>query len=111
MSCWSNDTVSEEVAILAKKKGFDEITADVNCIKAESDPLDAYGCRNSQLPDNYITYPKLFDLQRWLREKHSIQITIDYTPHIEMYNYIIHYKINGKSSIENGFSKDYNKVY
>ena len=69
--------ITLKTAILAREKGFDEITSEVSYIKAELDVEEYYGCRNSQIRNkNYLTIPTQSLLQKWLRDNHNIDITI-----------------------------------
>lgn len=73
------DYVSLEVAKLLKEKGFDEpcdwiYDTKEQCFKNSKEVNFDVTFTNSILRDNVYCVPTLYEAQKWLREKHNIDV-------------------------------------
>lgn len=71
--------VSYEVAVLTKKKGFDQICLRFYSEKSgytENITPDLFCSSSESLYGDIIFAPQQSELQKWLREKHNIHISI-----------------------------------
>lgn len=74
------DYVSLEVAKLLKEKGFDEpCETEMNIYLGTwvYCDYDHVGVRNSNLPTNKASYPTLYEAQKWIRDKHNVNIVVE----------------------------------
>jgi hypothetical protein len=85
-----NELVSYETAKLAKEKGFSGecfYHFDINGNLSENSDIVNIGCEGGLVTEDHLLYnhpgnplttaPFKSSLQRWLREKHNLQMTID----------------------------------
>lgn len=71
------DYVSLEVAKMLKEKGFDEpceLEINIDLGTWAYCDYDHIGARNSNLPTNKASYPTIYEVQKWLREAHNIDV-------------------------------------
>lgn len=71
------DYVSLEVAKLLKERGFDEecyLAIGVNFYEGRYIARS----KNSQLPRDIYSKPSLYEAQKWLREKRSMEVSVAY---------------------------------
>ena len=69
------DYVSLEVAKLLKEKGFECVTG--WAYNLSSDNLELHHESNVRLPKHIISAPTLYEAQKWLRDKHNIDIIVE----------------------------------
>ena len=93
-----------ETAKLAKEKGFDEecfhflpneYGVDKNLILTDFNKKHFEICKNSLMIKNAIALPTQSLLQRWLREKHKIDIII--TSNLLGYGYMLYHRYPSKN--------------
>lgn len=73
----NRDYVSSEIAKLLKEKGFNEPCEkciDINTKRTKYCDYDHICVSNDALSSELISYPTLYEVIKWLREKHNIYI-------------------------------------
>ena len=90
------DFIDYKTALLAKEKGLD---LDSNYFKEQEEGQHSYddSCENWNLYDGYCTIITKNNLQKWLREKHSIHVQIVYER--GFWKYVLH-KLPSYKNIE-----------
>lgn len=71
------DYVSLEVAKLLKEKGFNEKPISCWAINDDGKTCLTSGT-NSSFPHDRYSMPSLYEAQKWLREKHSMEVSVAY---------------------------------
>lgn len=70
------DYVSLEIAKFLKEKGFNELCGYYFHTTGVLHDSCHQKMSNSQLLENWVSCPSLYQVQKWLRDKHNIHITI-----------------------------------
>lgn len=86
-----NDYVSLELAKQLKEKGFEEPCDRLYNEKEECYEYSCYtaskkGFKNSDLCDYEVAIPSLYDVQKWLRERHNIHLDVRCTTYCKPLN-------------------------
>lgn len=105
------DYVTLEVAKKLKEKGFNEPC--LRMINVENGftsncEYDNICVENSLLKDGFISYPTLYEAEKWLRTKYEIFIDIDF---LDDYNFFIYYKDESGELTEKYYNTIYSKTY
>lgn len=105
------DYVTLEVAKKLKEKGFNEPC--LRMINVENGfssncEYDNICVENSYLKDGFISYPTLYEVEKWLRTKYEIFIDIDF---LDDYNFFIYYKDENGELTEKYYNTIYSKTY
>lgn len=105
------DYVTLEVAKKLKEKGFDEPC--LRMINVENGftsncEYDNICLENSLLKNGFISYPTLYEVEKWLRTTYNIFIDIDF---LDDYNFFIYYKDENGELTEKYYNTIYSKTY
>lgn len=83
------DYVSLEIAKLLKEKGFDELCGYYFHTTGVLHDSCYQKMSNSQLLKNWVSCPSLYQVQKWLREKHNCYVQITYEAYKTRVNYLV----------------------
>ena len=72
------DYVSFEVAKLLKEKGYDEECGLAIGVNSREGERYITHRTNSELPHDICSKPTLYEAQKWLREKHNMEVSVAY---------------------------------
>lgn len=105
------DYVTLEVAKKLKEKGFDEPCLkmiDVENGFSSYCDYDNICLENALLKNGFISYPTLYEVEKWLRTTYNIFIDIDF---LDDYNFFIYYKDENGELTEKYYNTIYSKTY
>lgn len=85
----NKEYVTLEIAELLKEKGFNEPCECCIDVTGTIYNYFKFGITNSRLSKNWLPYPTLHQVQKWLREKHNCYVQITYEAYKTRVNYLV----------------------